>query len=81
MNNTTDNNKMTFRFALSVLEAEFDSIYRGSTTVKDMITDLNDAISWEGESLDKVYHKFETKVGPNQIVADDQVIKLAKHYV
>ena len=81
MNNTTDNNKMTFRFALSVLEAEFDSIYRGSTTVKDMITNLTDAISWEGESLDKVYHKFETKVGPNQIVAEDQVIKLAKHYV
>ena len=76
----TNNNSMTFRYALSVLEAEFDSIYRGSETVRDMCTSLTDAISWENESPDKVYHRFETKVGPNQIVAEDQVIALAKHY-
>ena len=76
----TNNNSMTFRYALSVLEAEFDSIYRGSETVRDMCTSLTDAISWENESPDKVYHRFETKVGPNRIVAEDQVIALAKHY-
>ena len=71
---------MTFRYALSVLEAEFDSIYRGSETVRDMCTSLTDAISWEGESPDKIYHVFETKVGANRVVADDQVMALAKHY-
>ena len=76
----TNNNSMTFRYALSVLEAEFDSIYRGSETVRDMCNSLTDAISWENESPDKVYHRFETKVGPNRIVAEDQVIALAKHY-
>ena len=76
----TNNNSMTFRYALSVLEAEFDSIYRGSETVRDMCTSLTDSISWENESPDKVYHRFETKVGPNRIVAEDQVIALAKHY-
>ena len=77
----TNNNSMTFRYALSVLEAEFDSIYRGSETVRDMCTSLTDAISWENESPDKVYHRFETKVGPNRIVKEDQVIALALHYV
>jgi hypothetical protein len=76
-----NNNTMTFRYALSVLEAEFDSIYRGTETVKEMCNSLTDCISWEGESPDKVYHRFETKVGANRLVADDQVIKLAKHYV
>ena len=77
----TNNTEMTFRYALSVLEKEFDAVYRGIETVSEMITDLNDAISWEGESPDKVYHRFETKVGANTLVADDQVIALAKHYV
>jgi hypothetical protein len=39
------------------------------------------AISFEGENPETVYHNFETKVGPNTIVKDDQVIKLALHYV
>ena len=73
--------EMTFSFAVSVLESEFDAIYRGTEIVSEMITDLTDAISWEGESPDKVYHRFETKVGANTLVADDQVLKLAKHYV
>ena len=71
---------MIFRYALSVLEDEFDSTYRGSATVREMITDLGDAISWEGESLDAIYHRFETKVGPDRIVRDDQVIPLAVFY-
>ena len=77
MNNTIN---MTFRFALSVLEAEFDAIYRGISTVEEMTTDLISAISFEGESPDTVYHRFETKVGPNRIVKEDQVIKLATSY-
>ena len=72
---------MTFRFALSILEEEFDAVYRGIETVSEMITDLNDAISWEGESPDKIYHRFETKVGANTLVSDGDVIKLAKHYI
>ena len=72
---------MTFRYALSVLEDEFDSIYRGIKTVSEMCDSLTDAISWEGESPDKIYHVFETKVGADSIVADDQVMALAKHYV
>ena len=74
-------NNMTFRFALSVLEAEYDSIYRGTRTVRDMCSSLIDAIMWETESPDKVFHLFETKVGADRLVADDQVIPLAKHYV
>ena len=80
MNNTM-NNKMTFRYALSVLEEQFDSTYRGTATVREMTTDLQSAISFEGEDPETVYHRFETKVGPNTIVKDDQVIKLALHYV
>ena len=80
MNNTM-NNKMTFRYALSVLEEQFDSTYRGTATVREMTTDLQSAISFEGEDPETVYHRFETKIGPNTIVKDDQVIKLALHYV
>ena len=80
MNNTMKN-KMTFRYALSVLEEQFDSTYRGISTVKEMTTDLMSAISFEGENPETVYHRFETKVGPNTIVKDDQIIKLALHYV
>lgn len=77
MNNETT---MTFQTAISVLESEFDSIYRGVKTVSEMCTSLTDAISWEGESPDAIYHQFETKVGANKIVREDQVIALAKHY-
>ena len=74
-------NVLTFRSALNILETEFNAIYQGSSTVREMISDLTDAISWENESPDKVYHRFETESGPNRIVADDQVISLALHYV
>ena len=80
MNNTIKN-EMTFRYALSVLEEQFDSTYRGISTVKEMTTDLMSAISFEGENPETVYHRFETKVGPNRIVKEDQVIALAQHYV
>jgi len=80
MNNTMKN-EMTFRYALSVLEEHYDATYRGIKTVKEMCSSLTDWISWEGESPDAIYHQFETKVGPNCIVKDDQVITLAKHYV
>ena len=80
MNNTMKN-EMTFRYALSVLEEQFDSTYRGISTVKEMTTDLMSAISFEGENPETVYHRFETKVGPNTIVKDDQVMQLALHYV
>ena len=80
MNNTMKN-EMTFRYALSVLEEQFDSTYRGISTVKEMTTDLMSAISFEGENPETVYHRFETKVGPNRIVKDDQVMQLALHYV
>ena len=84
--NTQSNTNMktsvlTFRQALVILEEQFDSIYRGISTVKEMTTDLVSAISFEGEDPETVYHRFETKVGPNRIVKDDQVIALALHYV
>jgi len=84
--NTQSNTNMktsvlTFRQALVILEEQFDSIYRGISTVKEMTTDLVSAISFEGEDPETVYHRFETKVGPNRIVKDDQIIKLALHYV
>ena len=71
---------LTFRQALVILEEEFDSIYRGISTVKEMTTDLMSAISFEGENPETIYHRFETKVGPNRIVKDDQIIALALHY-
>ena len=78
MNNTK---AITFRQALNILEEQFESTYRGISTVKEMTTDLLSAISFEGEDPNKIYHRFETKVGPNRIVKDDQIIKLALHYV
>jgi len=77
MNNT----QITFKQALQILEEQFDSTYRGISTVKEMTTDLVSAISFEGEDPETIYHRFETKVGPNTIVKDDQIIKLALHYV
>lgn len=84
--NTTMKNKMktsviTFDQALNILEEKYDATYRGIATVKEMTTDLQSAISFEGEDPNTVYHRFETKIGPNTIVKDDQVIKLALHYV
>ena len=71
---------MTFRYAISVLEDEFNATYRGIKTVREMCTSLTDAISWENESPDAIYHQFETKSGPNQIVSDDQLMQVANHY-
>ncbi len=71
---------MTFRFALSVLESEFNSVYRGVKTVDEMCSTLVDRIMWEGEDGGKLYHQFETKSGPNMIVGEDSVIALAESY-
>ena len=84
--NTQSNTNMktstiTFRQALNILEEKYDATYRGISTVKEMTTDLVSAISFEGEDPETIYHRFETKVGPNTIVKDDQVIALALHYV
>ena len=71
----------TFRSALVHLEFVFDAIYRGSATVREMSQDsIIDAIQWGNESPDRVYHRFETKVGPDKIIADDQILKVAKQY-
>ena len=72
---------LTFQQALNILEKQYDATYRSISTVKEMTTDLVSAISFEGENPETVYHRFETKVGPNTIVKDDQVIALALHYV
>ena len=72
---------LTFQQALNILEKQYDATYRGISTVQEMTTDLVSAISFEGENPETVYHRFETKVGPNTIVKDDQVIALALHYV
>ena len=80
-NNTMKTSVITFRQALNILEEKYDATYRGTSTVKEMSTDLVSAISFEGEDPETVYHRFETKVGPNTIVKDDQIIKLALHYV
>ena len=67
--------------AIAILEKQYDATYRGISTVKEMSTDLISAISFEGEDPETIYHRFETKVGPNTIVKDDQIIALALHYV
>jgi len=67
--------------AIAILEKQYDASYKGTSTVKEMSTDLISAISFEGEDPNKIYHRFETKVGPNTIVEDDQIIALALHYV
>lgn len=77
-----ENNKsnMTLKYALSVLETHYDATYRGTKTVREMCSSLTDWITWENESPDAVYHQFETKIGVNRIVADDDLIQLANHY-
>lgn len=78
MNNTST---ITFRQALVILEEHFDSTYRGIKTVREMCSDLTEAMYWDKEDPNTIYHQFETKSGPNTIVKDDQIIKLALHYV
>ncbi len=72
--------QMTKRFAIAYLEGEYDSTYRGVKTVDEMCTTLTDRISWEDTPNDKLYHQFETKSGPNKIVADDCIINVAQFY-
>ena len=71
---------MTTSNAIAILCDKYDATYRGTKTVREMTTSLTDAIMWEDESPATVYHKFETKIGPNTIVRDDQLCKLAAHY-
>ena len=71
---------MTKRFAIAYLEGEYESIYRGVKTVDEMCSTLVDRIYWENEDGDKLYHQFETKSGPNKIVADDCIINVAQFY-
>lgn len=71
-------NNMTFRFALSVLESHFDSIYRGIKTVAEMNSERGLGMYWENEDGDTIYHQFETRVGNDRIVREDQVIPLAE---
>ena len=67
--------------ALSILSEQFNATYTGSKTVREMCSNLLDAMYWDKEDPNTVYHQFETKQGPNCIVKDDQIIKLALHYV
>ena len=78
MNNT---NALTFSSALTILADEFNATYRGIKTVREMCYDLVDAMYWDNEDPNTIYHQFETKTGPNRIVKDDQIIALALHYV
>lgn len=77
----TDRYPFTQSFAISVLEKEYDAKYNGTKTVREMCTSLTDAITWEGESPDKVYHHFITKCDqPNCLVSDDDLFKVANTY-
>ena len=82
MNNTQMKTEtLTFREALVILEDQYDSTYRGVKTVREMCSDLTDAMYWDKEDPNTIYHQFETQEGPNRIVKDDQIIALALHYV
>lgn len=68
-------------FAIETLERQYNAKYNGTITVREMISSLTDAISWECESPDKVYHQFTTVSDmPNRIVADDQLFQVANSY-
>jgi hypothetical protein len=72
---------MTIRFAISVLEDEFNAIYRGIKTVDEMTKDcLVSAIQFEDKSSETVYHMFETKTGSNRIVEEMNLVPLANFY-
>ena len=77
----TSDYPFTQSFAIETLERHFNAKYNGTKTVREMCTSLTDAISWEGESPDKVYHHFKTVDDtPNQLVSDDQLFQVANHY-
>ena len=67
--------------ALSILSKQFNATYTGSKTVREMCSNLVDAMYWDKEDPNTVYHQFKTKEGPNRIVKDDQIISLAQHYL
>ena len=67
--------------ALSILSKQFNATYTGSKTVREMCSNLLDAMYWDKEDPNTVYHQFKTKEGPNRIVKDDQIISLAQHYL
>ena len=72
---------MTRDFAIATLEQQYDATYCGTKTVREMCTSLTDAITWEGESPDKVYHHFITKCDqPNRLVSDDQLFQVVNTY-
>ena len=73
-------NSMTLSSAISILEKQFSATYSGTSTVREMSTDLISAISFEGENPNDVYHNFKTESGPNTIVKEDQILKLAVSY-
>ena len=83
-NETTMNTSdypFTQTFAIETLERNFNAKYCGTKTVREMCTSLTDAISWEGESPDKVYHHFKTVDDtPNHLVSDDQLFQVANTY-
>ena len=67
--------------ALSILSEQFNATYTGSKTVREMCSNLLDAMYWDKEDPNTVYHQFKTQDGmPNRIVKDDQIIKLALSY-
>ena len=66
--------------ALSILSKQFNATYTGSKTVREMCSNLVDAMYWDKEDPNTIYHQFKTKEGPNRIVKDDQIISLAQHY-
>jgi len=61
---------MTFRYALSILEDQFDATYRGLCQ-PDYINH---------DERNDVWHRFETKVGADRIVNDNQIFQLANAY-
>ena len=77
----TNDFPFTQSFAISTLEQQFNAKYNGTKTVREMCSSLTDAISWEGESPDKVYHHFITDCNqPNRLVSDDRLFQVANTY-
>ena len=78
MNNETT---MTFQTAILTLENQYNAAYRGTKTVNEMCTNsITDAMAWDSEDGDKVYHVFDCFLGCDRVVSDDQLIALAECY-
>ena len=77
----TNDYPMLTAFAISTLESAYNAKYNGTITVREMCTDLVSAMMWEGESPDKVYHRFKSNDNtPNNIVSDDELFQVANHH-